>query len=94
MSVKKRPKVVEVAYPAYTQLITPLEYAAIHLRVEHSELPVWLNEMIRKARRDEFAKAAMQGILAAIPDGLVPLPENIAENAFKQAVAMLQESGK
>ena len=39
--------------------LTTLEYAAIHLRVEHPDLPGWLNEMIRKARRDEFAKAAL-----------------------------------
>ena len=45
--------------------LTSLEYAAIHLRVEHPDLPTWLNEMIRKARRDEFTKATMQGMLAA-----------------------------
>ena len=38
-----------------------VEYAAIHLRVEHPDLPSWLNEMIRKSRRDEFAKAATAG---------------------------------
>ena len=37
--------------------LTALEYAAIHLRVEHPDIPEWLNEMIRKARRDEFADA-------------------------------------
>ena len=41
--------------------VTSLEYAAIHLRAEHPNLPAWLNEMIRKSRRDEFAKAAMAG---------------------------------
>ena len=39
--------------------LTSLEYAAIHLRVEHPDISPWLNEMIRKSRRDEFAKAAM-----------------------------------
>ena len=51
MSKKSPPKVREVAYPAYTQLITPLEYAAIHLRVEHPDLPAWLNKMIRSSFR-------------------------------------------
>ena len=32
--------------------------AAVHLRVPDSGLP-WLDEMIRKARRDDFAKAAL-----------------------------------
>ena len=41
--------------------VTSLEYAAIHLRAEHPNLPAWLNEMIRKSRRDEFAKAAIAG---------------------------------
>jgi len=39
------------------------EYAAIHLKVPESGTP-WLDEMIQKARRDEFAKAAMNGIIS------------------------------
>lgn len=35
------------------------QYAAIHLRVPDSG-EVWLDEMIERARRDEFAKAAQK----------------------------------
>ena len=61
--------------------LTPLEYAAIHLRVEHPDLPGWLNEMIRKAQRDEFAKAALTGQYDSF-------------HAHKIAGAMIEESGK
>ena len=48
---------------ASSKALSAQEYAAIHLRVEHPDLPAWLNEMIRKSRRDEFAKAAMREAL-------------------------------
>ena len=41
-------------------------YAAIKLRVPDSGLP-WLDEMITASLRDEFAKTAVQGILANGP---------------------------
>ena len=63
--------------------LTPLEYAAIHLRVEHPDLPGWLNEMIRRARRDEFAKAALADT------SLVRTSQ-----AWAMADAMIKESGK
>ena len=56
---------VEDGTPAFPTAVhtglTILQYAAIHLRVEHPGLPPWLNEMIRNARRDEFTKAALAG---------------------------------
>lgn len=39
------------------------QYAAIHLRVPDSGVG-WLDEMIRKAQRDELAAKVMQGLLA------------------------------
>ena len=39
--------------------LTTQEYAAIHLKVADSGTP-WLDEMIEKSRRDEFAKLALQ----------------------------------
>ena len=34
-------------------------YSAIHLRVTDPALPEWLNAMIERARRDEFAKGTI-----------------------------------
>jgi len=39
------------------------QYAAIHLRVPDSGVD-WLDEMIRKAQRDDFAAKAMHAIIA------------------------------
>lgn len=44
--------------------MTLREYAAIHLKQPHSGNPL-LDEMIREARRDDFARAALTGILAS-----------------------------
>ena len=74
--------------------LTALEYAAIHLRVEHPDLPPWLNEMIRESRRDGFAKAAIGGMWASIPANAEPQISGITENAFKQADAMVAEEEK
>jgi len=38
--------------------------SAIHLKVTHPDLPDWLNEMIDRSRKDDFARAALQGICA------------------------------
>lgn len=50
--------------------LTKREYAAIHLRVPDSGSQ-WLDEMIEKARRTEFAGRALAGLLsnsaAAVP---------------------------
>lgn len=73
--------------------ITALEYAAITLRVEHPSLPAWLNEMTHMARRDEFAKAAMQGLLAnqtLLPKYLIH-PEDVSRDAILHANAMIAE---
>ena len=74
--------------------LTTLEYAAIHLRVEHPDISPWLNEVIRKSRRDELAKAAMQGILTRKGTGWGNL---VVEDATKEAdalLAMLKENEK
>ncbi len=43
--------------------LTERQHAAIQLRVPEAEEP-WLNDMIRRARRLDFVKAAMQGLCA------------------------------
>ncbi len=43
--------------------MTLRQYAAIHLRVPDSGIE-WLDAMIRKARKAEYAGLAMQGLLA------------------------------
>ena len=62
------------------------EYAAIHLRVEHPDAPTWLNEMIRKSRRDDFAKAAIAGYAVDEAEALA------FANAFVDS--LLKEDGK
>ena len=80
------------------EALSAQEYAAIHLRVEHPDLPAWLNEMIRKSRRDEFAKAAVKGLCARgfkiVGESPQETRESIAEEAIRQAAAMLKEDEK
>jgi hypothetical protein len=45
--------------------MTAQAYAAIHLKVTSPDLPDWLNEMIDRSRKDDFARAAMQGLMDA-----------------------------
>ena len=47
--------------------MTPRQNAAIKLRVPNSGID-WLDAMILQSRRDELAKAAMQGELASMAD--------------------------
>ena len=72
------------------------QYAAIHLRVPDSGVE-WLDEMIRKAKRDEFAGMALQGMWASTrrDDFLVAraagqsMTSLMAKSAYEQADAML-----
>lgn len=70
--------------------MTLRQYAAIHLRVPDSGQQ-WLDDMIRKAERNELAAKAMQGMLADLPKGLWGLQweANTAACAYKLADAML-----
>ena len=69
--------------------LTPLEYTAIHLRVEHPDLPRWLNEMIRKARREMLA-GELAGV-CLVNEGSYA---DAAEHAYDFADAMIEESGR
>ena len=73
---------------------TDRELAALMLRVEHPDCPAWLNEMIRKSRRDEFAGAAVKGLCARgfkiVGESPQETRESIAEEAIRQADAMLK----
>lgn len=71
--------------------LTKLEYAAIHLRVEHEDCPAWLNEMIREANRAELAKAAAQGLIASNDDGAGDRLSELPEYAHQIADAMIAE---
>jgi hypothetical protein len=67
------------------------QYAAIHLRVPDSGTP-WLDDMIRSSAGDEFAKAALQGLLA---NPKVTLSNRgFAINSYLLADAMLAERAK
>ena len=63
-------------------------YAAIKLRVPDSGID-WLDAMIVKAKRDEFAGMAMQGFLAR--PGISDTPARFALTAYQCADAMLAE---
>ena len=76
--------------------LTQREYAAIHLRVTDPALPEWLNAMIERARRDEFAKAALQGLLSAVDTQDQPnlTGSFYSEIAYRVSTAMLAQGRK
>ena len=75
----------------YSPGMTLREYAAIHLRVPDSGTP-WLDEMIRSSLGEEFAKTALQGVLAARVRGEPTLnPNSVAEAAYRYSDAMRYE---
>jgi hypothetical protein len=55
----------------YDPGMTLRQYAAITLRVPNSGTD-WLDEMIREARRDDFAAKAMASIVSALHEGIRP----------------------
>lgn len=66
------------------------QYAAIQLRVPKSGID-WLDEMIRKARRDDVAARAMAGIVASQQCEELELGfETVADLACRQADAMAE----
>lgn len=80
--------------------LTMRQYAAIHLRVPESGAE-WLDDMIRKAKRDEFAAKAMQAIIASPSrfslDGRAlenPGDEELALASYVMADAMLAAAGR
>ena len=87
------------AFPAtmYETGLSQRAYAAIHLRVTDPALPEWLNAMIERARRDEFAKAALQAIISKSPymdSGDLSMVERITGGAHDYADAMLAQGRK
>jgi hypothetical protein len=64
-------------------------YAAIHLKVTSPDLPDWLNQMIDRSRKDDFARAAMQGLIATHLRGM---EITLAIHAKQVANAMMEES--
>ena len=79
-------------YSAYFQGFTAREHAAIQLRVPDSGTN-WLDAMIRTSLRQEFAKAAMQALLAQ-PTWPQSGPDMFARDAFTVADALLAELSK
>ena len=70
------------------------EYACIHLRVPETEHD-WLNELIRKSQRDEFAAKAMAVLIekalgAATDEGSAEAMALVPELAQAMADAMLR----
>jgi hypothetical protein len=70
----------------YSEGKTLREYAAIHLMVPNSGKD-WLDDMIRKAQRDQFAAKAMQALVTA--DQMTPR-DYVANDAYGYADAMLK----
>lgn len=77
--------------PGVYQGLSKREYAAIHLKVPDSGTD-WLDDMIRKAKRDEFAAKAMQGAIASSSDELDFGPELGSAWSYQVADAMLKAS--
>jgi len=69
--------------------MTAQAYAAIHLKVTSPDLPDWLIEMIDRSRKDDFARAAMQGLIATHLRGT---EITLAIHAKQTANAMMEES--
>lgn len=63
------------------------EYAAIHLRVPYSGVE-WLDAMIRKAKRDEIAERALNGVLGLEPGEI----EGLWHTALAKACYMLADA--
>jgi len=63
-------------------------YAAIHLKVTSPDLPDWLNKMIDRSRKDDYARAAMQ---ALISETNYPLSA-VCGQSHEAANAMMEES--
>jgi hypothetical protein len=66
--------------------MTLRQYAAIKLKVPDSG-DDWLDDMIRKSLRDDFAAKAMQGMLASAVNATRYIP---AVQAYAMADAMLE----
>ena len=83
---------IDVAYPG----MALRTYAAIKLRVLDSGVD-WLDEMIVKSQRNEFAGQALVGLLSGWEGVVVPSgretgnPADVASFAYQQADAMLRE---
>lgn len=75
--------------------MTLRQYAAIKLKVPDSGTD-WLDEMIAKSLRDDFAAKAMQGMLADMPKTLYGLDwqEKLAESSYEVAYAMMEARSK
>jgi hypothetical protein len=85
----------EMDYQCIDPGLTAKQYAAIHLKVPRSGDPD-IDAMILENRRDEFAKAAMTGIMS-IPSGDVITKKAIicdARICYAYADAMLAEMEK
>lgn len=79
-------------YPAagYAPGMELREYAAIRLRVPDSG-KLWLDDMIRQSLRDEFAKNAMQGLIAQSGGTAFSSERAIgAQYAYEMADAMIE----
>lgn len=91
-----QPFIHNAAYGTYTDCtrakvptgFTQRQRAAIDLRVPDSGTP-WIDDMIMKALRAEFAKAAMQGLLAASTRSSVIAAQ--AEHYARQLMAELEK---
>ena len=68
--------------------MTLRQYAAIKLKVPDSGT-YWLDDMIRKSQRDDFAAKALQGFIGTETEGGM-LYDRVAEVAYMYADAMLK----
>lgn len=86
----------EPAYPddRFNDGWSKLEDACIRLKVPKSGKP-WLDDLIREAKRDEFAGLAMQGFCSNPSEELCSAgPGKIAAWSYLWANAMLDQKGE
>lgn len=73
--------------------MTERAYAAIHLRVPDSGLP-WMDAMIERARRDDFAKAVFSQVAQTYAECDPKHRELVAEISHKLVTAVLAQGRK
>lgn len=69
-------------------------YAAIKLRVPDSGIE-WLDDMIIRSMRNQFAAMVAQGIHASCSDSeSYPDPDRVSEEAYRNAASLLIDGGE
>lgn len=80
-------------HPTIELGLTQRQYAAIHLRVPDSGTE-WLDDMIRKAMRNELTAQALAGMMASLNHSVPTFRPEDAAYVYAVADAMLAAAGE